>query len=130
MALKQAILCDAFSSIEFSGRFKDLEPFLKAFAEACWDHHKRRRNLEFQDVIEMVDRASELLPPSSGVPVAQASNDKTKRKRDTESDDANHPEPGSDENEIRTYRPDDINGDYNHCYVPVRGGRELRRRVL
>ncbi|KAG8927622.1 hypothetical protein FRC01_007168, partial [Tulasnella sp. 417] len=60
---KQSILSDAFGTMAFIGRFKDLEQFLKAFAEACWDHHKKRRTLEFQGVIEMADRALESLPP-------------------------------------------------------------------
>ncbi|KIO21994.1 hypothetical protein M407DRAFT_28412 [Tulasnella calospora MUT 4182] len=65
LIIKQVMLSDAPRKLKFSGRFKDLEPFLKAFAEACWDHHKCRRNLESQSVIEMVDRALQSLSPSS-----------------------------------------------------------------
>ncbi|KIO22003.1 hypothetical protein M407DRAFT_28420 [Tulasnella calospora MUT 4182] len=96
-AHKKSLLSDDFEIIPFSGRFKDLAPFLNKFAQACWDYHKRRRaTLEPEDVINMIDSALRYLPPFSGEIVrSSAGHSDTKRKRDGDLDETDLPEPAS-----------------------------------
>ncbi|KAG8909643.1 hypothetical protein FRC01_006820, partial [Tulasnella sp. 417] len=114
---KRDILSDAFGTMKFTGRFKDLEPFLKAFAEACWDHHKERRTLGSEGVIEMVDRALESLPPGSGE--LSVHSDTLKRKREEGPGD----EPSSDANKI-VDQPGDVEGSTKYRVMTTRSVNE------
>lgn len=130
---KTGIISDALGSIGFSGRFKDLAGFLSTFADACWDYHKKKRTLEFQHVIEIVEHALESLPPGSGEILARS--DEPKRKRRVDRDDADHREPASVGSQIVNQEGDAEEGANYRSIVTRSGkehgsGRDLRRRIL
>ncbi|KAG8943433.1 hypothetical protein FRC04_002898 [Tulasnella sp. 424] len=135
---KKTLLCDDLESIRFSGRFKDLGPFLKDFGQACWDHHKKKRSVGFEDIIKMVDLALESLPPSSReattvVPDSEYYSGQTKRKRGDNHDEANHLKAGSAADEVEAQQNDEAGegeGSSNYASGTVGSGRVLRRRRL
>ncbi|KAG8943431.1 hypothetical protein FRC04_002896 [Tulasnella sp. 424] len=135
-ARKMTLLSNDLRKIKFSGRFKDLGPFLKDFGQACWDHYQNRRNLEFEDVIKMADLALESLPPSSGeattvVPESEYYSGQTKRKREDDHDEANRLNTGSAADEVVAKQNDEAGeGGSNHPSGTAGSGRVLRRRLV
>ncbi|KAG9024443.1 hypothetical protein FS837_005366 [Tulasnella sp. UAMH 9824] len=132
---KKTLLFDDFEEIRFSGRFKDLASFQNEFAQAWWNHHKRRHNLEPKDVLDMIDSALESLPHSSGEfsAVVRSSEDhsEAKKKRDDDLNKADlfEPAPTTHEGDAQQPAELEVRGGTNY-QIKSTSDRELRRQVI